>query len=82
LVNGKVVNIPSYQLNPDDVISVSQKSKAQLRIKSAMEIASQREVEWIEVNPSNMEGILKRIPDRDDLPTEINESLIVELYSK
>jgi small subunit ribosomal protein S4 len=47
-----------------------------------MEIASQREVEWIEVNPSNMEGILKRIPDRDDLPTEINESLIVELYSK
>jgi small subunit ribosomal protein S4 len=82
LVNGKIVNIPSYQLNPSDVISVNERSKQQLRIKHAMDIASQREVEWIEVNANNMEGTLKRIPDRDDLPSEINESLIVELYSK
>ena len=82
LVNGQVVNIPSYQVSANDVISVSQKSKDQLRIKNAMEIASQREVEWVEVDSGKMEGTLKRIPDRDDLPPEINESLIVELYSK
>ena len=82
LVNGEVVNVPSYQVSADDVVSVSQKSKDQLRIKNAMEIASQREVEWVEVDSSKMEGVLKRIPDRDDLPPEINESLIVELYSK
>ncbi len=82
LVNGEVVNVPSYQVSADDVVSVSQKSKDQLRIKNAMEIASQREVEWVEVDSGKMEGTLKRIPDRDDLPPEINESLIVELYSK
>lgn len=82
LVNGQVVNIPSYQLKANDVISVREKSKNQLRVKHAMEVASQREVEWVEVNSSKMEGVLKRIPDRDDLPAEINESLIVELYSK
>ena len=82
LVNGQVVNIPSYQLKANDIISVREKSKNQLRVKHAMEVASQREVEWVEVNSSKMEGVLKRIPDRDDLPAEINESLIVELYSK
>ena len=82
LVNGEPVNIPSYQLKASDVISVRQKSRNQLRIKQAMEAVSQREVDWIEVNAGKMEGVLKRIPDRDDLPTEINESLIVELYSK
>ena len=82
LVNGETVNIPSYQLKVDDVISVREKSKNQLRIKNSMELATQREVEWVEVNASKMEGVLKRIPDRDDLPPDINESLIVELYSK
>ena len=82
LVNGNVVNIPSYQLSVNDVVSVRQKAKNQLRIKSAMDIALQHEVEWIEVNTSNMEGIFKRMPDRGDLSPDINESLIVELYSK
>jgi len=82
LVNGQSVNIPSYQLKASDVVSVRQKSNAQLRIKHAMELASQREVDWVEVNVSKMEGVFKRTPDREDLPAEINESLIVELYSK
>jgi small subunit ribosomal protein S4 len=82
LVNGQSVNIPSYQLSASDVVSVRQKSKNQLRIKHAMDIGSQREVDWVEVDISKMEGVLKRIPDREDLPAEINESLIVELYSK
>ena len=82
LVNGESVNIPSYQLKANDVVSVREKSKNQLRIKSAIESASQREVEWVEVSASKMEGVFKRAPDRDELPAEINESLIVELYSK
>ena len=82
LVNGEAVNIPSYQIKANDVISVREKSRNQLRIKHSMEMAAQREVEWVEVNASKMEGTLKRVPDRDDLPADINESLIVELYSK
>ena len=82
LVNGESVNIPSYQLKATDGVSVREKSKNQLRIKSAIESASQREVEWVEVSASKMEGVFKRAPDRDELPAEINESLIVELYSK
>jgi small subunit ribosomal protein S4 len=82
LVNGQSVNIPSYQLKASDVVSVRQKSKNQLRIKHAMELGSQREVDWVETDISKMEGVFKRMPDREDLPAEINESLIVELYSK
>jgi small subunit ribosomal protein S4 len=82
-VNGEIVNIPSYQVNAGDVVSVRQKSKEQLRIKSALELSGQRsETEWILVNSSKMEGEFTRKPDRTDLPPEINENLIVELYSK
>ncbi|MDG2140451.1 MAG: 30S ribosomal protein S4 [Gammaproteobacteria bacterium] len=82
-VNGEIVNIPSYQVNAGDVVSVRQKSKEQLRIKSALELSGQRsEIDWILVNSSKMEGEFTRKPDRTDLPPEINENLIVELYSK
>ncbi|WP_026959581.1 MULTISPECIES: 30S ribosomal protein S4 [Aliagarivorans] len=83
LVNGKVVNIPSYKVLPEDVISVREKSKKQARISAALEIAAQREAaSWIEVDASKMEGVFKRLPERSDLSADINEQLIVELYSK
>jgi len=82
LVNGSTVNIPSYQVKANDVIAIREKAKTQLRIKSALDLANQREVEWVEVNVAKLEGIFKRVPDRADLPAEINENLIVELYSK
>ena len=82
-VNGDVVNIPSYQVRAGDVVSVREKSKQQLRVKSALELSAQRtEVDWVSVNQSKMEGEFTRKPDRLELPSEINENLIVELYSK
>jgi len=83
LVNGKRVNIPSYQVQPGDSISVADKSKDQLRIKSALEAADERGLpEWLEVDVKKLTGIFKNRPERDDLPSTINESLVVELYSK
>jgi len=83
LVNGSVVNIPSYQVKPGDVVSVREKAKKQLRIQAAMSLAEQRgEQVWIEVNSDKLEGTYKAKPERADLPSEINENLIVELYSK
>jgi len=83
LVNGKVVNIPSYQVQAGDVVSVREKAQKQLRVQSAMSLASQRgHVDWIDVNEDKFEGTFKSSPERADLPSEINESLIVELYSK
>jgi small subunit ribosomal protein S4 len=82
LVNGSTGNIPSYQVKAEDVISIREKAKNQLRIKSALDLAAQRDVEWVEVSAAKLEGTLKRVPDREDLPAEINENLIVELYSK
>ncbi len=82
-VNGQVVNIPSYQVSVGDKIAVREKSKNQLRIKHALELAGQRApVEWIEVDASKMEGEFKALPERSDLAQDINEHLIVELYSK
>ncbi len=82
-VNGKVVNIPSYQVEPDDVIAIREKARGQLRIQAALELALQRgSVDWVEVDATKMQGIFKRLPDRAELPSEINENLIVELYSK
>ncbi len=82
-VNGQVVNIASYQVNEGDVVAVREKSKNQLRIQNSLAIAAQRaEVEWVDVNSDKKEGTFKRVPDRADLPAEINENLIVELYSK
>lgn len=83
LVNGQVVNIPSFNVKADDVVSVREKAKKQARILAALELADQREKPtWIEVDNSKMEGTFKRIPERTDLSAEINEQLIVELYSK
>ena len=83
LVNGRVVNIPSYQVAPGDVVSVREKAKKQLRVQSAMGLAEQRpDPEWIDVNAEKLEGTFKSKPERQDLPSEINENLIVELYSK
>jgi small subunit ribosomal protein S4 len=83
VVNGRVVNIPSFAVSAEDVVSVREKSKTQARIVAALELADQREKPlWVEVDNKKMEGVFKRVPDRSDLPAEINEQLIVELYSK
>src|SRR5690606_26068783 len=83
LVNDKVVNVPSYQVQPGDVVSVREQSKNQPRIQSAMGLAAQRgDLSWIDVNAGKLEGVFKSAPDRGDLSSEINEHLIVELYSK
>ena len=83
LVNGKRVNIPSYCVQAGDSISVRERSKKQLRVQAALKLAAQRGVpEWLKTDSSAMEGVLSRIPDRADLSSEINENLIIELYSK
>ncbi len=82
-VNGSVVNIASYQVSAEDVVSVREKSRKQDRIQSSLAIAEQYEFpDWVEVNVKGMSGVFKRIPERADLPADINEQLIVELYSK
>jgi small subunit ribosomal protein S4 len=82
-VNGQLVNIPSYQVQAGDVISVREKSKNQTRIQDAVAVADQLGFpEWMDVDVKGLEGTFKTVPDRSDLPAEINESLIVELYSK
>jgi len=82
-VNGKVVNIASYQVSAEDEVTVREKARKQLRIQSALAVAEQYGFpEWVEVDAKAMKGVLKRLPERNDLPAEINESLIVELYSK
>ena len=83
LVNGKAVTIPSYQVQPSDKIAIREKSRKQLRIQDALNVAEQYGLpEWVEVNVKQMEGIFKSVPERSDLPSEINEQLVVELYSK
>ena len=82
-VNGEVVNIASYRVSEGDSVAIRQKAKEQLRIKSALELASQRNpIDWITVDQSKLEGQFTRKPEREDLPSEINVNLIVELYSK
>tara|TARA_B100000586_G_scaffold1454_1_gene934 strand:+ start:427 stop:1050 length:624 start_codon:yes stop_codon:yes gene_type:complete len=82
-VNGDIVNIPSYQVSPKDKISVRDNKKEQLRIKLAMSLAETRGFnDWVTVDSKNLKGTFMRIPERQELPSEINESLIVELYSK
>jgi small subunit ribosomal protein S4 len=83
LVNGKRVNVPSYRVRPGDLIEVSQNAKGQLRIKAAVEAAESRGFpDWIEVDAKAMKGKFKVLPQRTELPSNINESLVVELYSK
>lgn len=83
LVNGRKANIASFRVSEGDVVSIRERAKSQLRIQSSLQLAAQRsEIEWVEVDVNKMEGTFKRDPDRSDLPAEINENLIVELYSK
>ena len=83
LVNGSSVNIPYYQVKPDDTVSVAESSRGQLRIQSALQLSIQRgQVDWLDVSVEGLTGLFKRLPDREELPTEINENLIVEFYSK
>jgi small subunit ribosomal protein S4 len=83
LVNGKRVNIPSYQVRVGDVVEVAQGAKAQLRIKASVEAAEGRGFpEWIDVDAKAMKGTYRAKPQRSELPSTINESLVVELYSK
>jgi len=82
-VNGKVVNVASYRVNPEDQVSVREAAKKQDRIKNSIALAEQYGApEWMEVDGNAMKGTFKRHPDRAELPAEINEQLIVELYSK
>ncbi|ADE15497.1 ribosomal protein S4 [Nitrosococcus halophilus Nc 4] len=83
LVNGKVINVPSYQIRAEDVVSVREKAKKQDRIKFALELAQARpELDWIEINMGKLEGTFKRVPERSELAPDIQENLVVELYSK
>ena len=83
LVNGQKVNIASFKVQEGDTVGLREKSKKQLRVQTALQLAAQRgEVEWMQVDTNKMEGTFTRNPDRSDLPAEINENLIVELYSK
>ncbi len=82
-VNGRRVNVPSYQIRPSDVISVTEKAKGHFRIQAALQLAGARSpVDWVDVDAEEKKGEFRRFPDRDELPQEINENLIVELYSK
>lgn len=82
-VNGQVVNIASCRIEPSDMVAIREKAKGQLRIQQALSLAAQRaEVPWVEVDAEKCEGVFKRDPDRGELSSEINENLIVELYSK
>lgn len=83
-VNGKTVNIPSYRVEPEDVVAIREKARNQLRVKEAVTLSQEMNLvpAWVEVDPTKLEGVFKAYPDRDELSAAINESLIVELYSK
>jgi len=83
VVNGQVVNIPSYVVKPNDVIAIREKSKKQTRIQDSLNLAKQKGIaEWISLDESKLEAVFKSTPERSDLSADINESLVVELYSK
>ncbi len=83
LVDGQVVNIASYQVQPNQTVTVREKARKQARIADSLQLAQQRGLPgWIEVDQKKFEGLFKAVPDRSELPAEINESLVVELYSK
>jgi len=83
LVNSKVLNIPSYQVRGGDLISIREKAKSQQRVKDALQVSEQYGFpSWVEVDPQQMRGTFKSTPDRSELGSELNEQLVVELYSK
>jgi small subunit ribosomal protein S4 len=83
LVNGKSVNIPSYLVKAGDVIALREKSKKQLRVTDAVKLAESIGMPgWVQVDGTKLEGVFKKVPDRDEFGADINESLIVELYSR
>jgi small subunit ribosomal protein S4 len=83
LVNGQLVNIPSYSVKPLDQIQVREKSSNQVRIQDALKLAENAGFpDWVEVDVAHLKGVFKRVPDRSDLPSEFNEQLVVELYAK
>ncbi len=82
-VNGHVVNIPSYSVKPNDVVAIADKARKQVRIQDSLTVAEQLGMpEWVDVDSSKMEGVFKSVPDRVDLPPDIDEALVVALYSK
>ena len=84
LVNGKSVNLPSYQVKAGDAIELSEKAQKQLRVQESLTVSAQMDLSpsWVEVDSKKFSGVFKAVPDRADLPADINEALIVELYSK
>ena len=82
-VNESVVNIPSYQVSVGDIVSLTDKSKKQERVKQALEISASRpDCDWLKVDKNDFSGVYNAVPERDQLDSDINENLIVELYSK
>jgi small subunit ribosomal protein S4 len=83
VVNGQVMNVPSAQVKPGDVVAVREKAKKQVRIQEAVSLAQQNGLPiWVTVDATKLEGVFKSVPDRSDIAGDINESLIVELYSR
>jgi small subunit ribosomal protein S4 len=83
-VNGKPVNLPSYQVKAGDVVSLAEKAQRQLRVQESLTLAQEMDLTpaWMEVDAKKFSGVFKAVPERSDLPSDINEALIVELYSK
>jgi small subunit ribosomal protein S4 len=82
-VNGQTVNIPSAQVKPNDVITIREKARKQVRVQDALSLAEQSGFpQWVSVDKTKMEGVFKSVPERSDIAADINESLIVELYSR
>ena len=84
LVNGKSVNLPSHQIKAGDAIELSEKAQKQLRVQESLTVSAQMDLSpsWVEVDSKKFSGVFKAVPDRADLPADINEALIIELYSK
>jgi small subunit ribosomal protein S4 len=82
-VNGNCVNIASYQIKPSDIVAIREKSRAQARIQDSLTVAEQYGFpDWVDVNVGKMEGVFKTVPEREELAADVNEQLVVELYSK
>lgn len=83
-VNGKIVNLPSYQVRPGDAITLTERAQRQLRVAESLTLSQEMDLSpgWVEVDSKKFAGVFKAVPERSDLPSDINEALIVELYSK